>query len=655
MSRLDRVLFPFLLLAAVGWLASKFGAPIPKADFFGFLLLFLGIPYAVIRIIGWARRRLLWSLRNRLIVAYVFIAVVPVLLLVVMAWLTADMLYTQVGIYLLHQEMESRIRRVSWHAETAVSVVAGAPSQTAGRVSRPGVMPSHHQGIVSRLQNEFPGASVEILRGAEAELPRGKFTTSPFSGLVQTGDELWIRAVAWRESPTGPVGVSVSVPVTGDLLDGFDTSIGTLQLILTRPATAQDGNKAVLPFGDAQLVSSRQIVPRRRPVVTRKTPLDFAVQGFAQFEAIEKIGAEVAGKSNPIFAPFATRTSALNRQFFTALGSNRIVGFSFLILAGLVFLLIEVGALFVGIRLTRTITVAVNELSLATQTVQSGDLTYRVRLPLKDQLGALGESFNEMTGSIAGLIEEQKQRQRLEGELAIAQEVQSQLFPQSLPQMPGIQLAAVCRAARVVSGDFYDFVRLGPNLLCMVVADISGKGISAAILMASLQAALRVQTLGDVEVASNPAELVTRLNRHLYLNTSEERYATLFYAVLDTDTRLLRYTNAGHLPPLYVVGDRAQRLDQGGTVVGLIDDCLYEQGVVEVEPGGMLVAYSDGLIEPENVFGQEFGVKRLEEEVLRHRGAAPRRLAESLVARVEEWGGSPEPADDMTVIIVQID
>jgi sigma-B regulation protein RsbU (phosphoserine phosphatase) len=172
--------------------------------------------------------------------------------------------------------------------------------------------------------------------------------------------------------------------------------------------------------------------------------------------------------------------------------------------------------------------------------------------------------------------------------------------------------------------------------------------------MASLQAALRSQIVLNPEGASKPAELVGRLNRHLYLNTSEERYATLFYAVIDTAARTLDYTNAGHLPPLYVVGDQVKKLEEGGMVVGLFDDCAYKQGTIKIEPQSLLVAYTDGLTEPENVYGEEFGTRRIVEAVARYRDAGTRRLAQDLVNAAEEWAGSPEQADDITVIIARL-
>jgi sigma-B regulation protein RsbU (phosphoserine phosphatase) len=344
----------------------------------------------------------------------------------------------------------------------------------------------------------------------------------------------------------------------------------------------------------------------------------------------------------------------LNHRLFSSLGELRDVVFLILLVTGIVFLLIEAASLVTGIILTRTITRAVDDLYRATRYVQSGDLTHRIRIQRNDQLGVLAESFDSMISSIGTLIEEQRQRQRLENELSIAREVQAQLFPRVLPVIPGIQLQAICRPARVVSGDYYDFLQLGPTSLGIAIADISGKGISAALLMASLQAALRSQVLLDGHGPESTADLVARMNRHLFLNTSDDRYATFFYAEYDAATHTLRYTNAGHHPPLYIVGERVMRLEEGGMVVGLFDDCTYEQGTLRVEPGSLLLAYSDGLIEPENVYGEEFSTERLIEVALRHRDAPPRTLAEKLVAATEEWAGSPEQADDMTVIVARL-
>ena len=318
----------------------------------------------------------------------------------------------------------------------------------------------------------------------------------------------------------------------------------------------------------------------------------------------------------------------------------------------MIFLALEFAALITGIVLTRTITRAVGDLYEATLNVRRGDFAQRIRVHQRDQLGALGESFNEMTSSISELIVEQGKRQKLENEIAIAREVQSQLFPQVLPVLPGLELAAICRPARVVSGDYYDFIRTGQDCVGIALADISGKGIFAALLMASLQAALRSQASLDGNCTT--ADLVSRLNRHVFRNTSDDRYATFFYAVFDVNTRMLTYTNAGHLSPFFVCRDEVQELSEGGTVIGMFEDIPYTQGSIKVEPGSLLVAFSDGLTEPENVYGEEFGMHRLKEEILRQRSMPPQRIAENLIAAAEQWAGTPEQADDITVVIARM-
>jgi phosphoserine phosphatase RsbU/P len=367
-----------------------------------------------------------------------------------------------------------------------------------------------------------------------------------------------------------------------------------------------------------------------------------------------------------VVASFSTRPSLLNRRLFSPLGQLGGVAATALLVVGTVFLLIELGSLVTGIVMTRTITTAVDDLYRATQHVQAGDLTFRVRVPHRDQLAALGESFNSMTQSVSTLIEEQRKRQRLENELSIAQEVQRQLFPHTLPKLPGVELEAICRAARSVSGDYYDFIRISPTRLAIALADISGKGISAALLMANVQAVLRSDVLryrdgqpaaagqpGNPPAQINTAEIVSHLNRHLFRNSSDERYATFFFGVYDTETHRLNFTNAGHLPPVYIFGDSVKRLETGGMVVGLFDGVPFEQGSLEIEPGGILIAYSDGLIEPENVYGEEFSTERLIDVATRNKDASPNVIAEAMMQAAEDWSGSPEQADDMTVVVMR--
>jgi phosphoserine phosphatase RsbU/P len=315
---------------------------------------------------------------------------------------------------------------------------------------------------------------------------------------------------------------------------------------------------------------------------------------------------------------------------------------------------IELAALIIGVVLAKAITKTVSELYRATQFVREGNFSHRVAVERKDQLGVLGESFNSMISSINRLVDEQKQLQRLENEISIAREVQDQLFPRGFPKVEGLEIEAICKAARSVSGDYYDFIQLDPTHVAIALGDISGKGISAALLMASLQAALRSQLLTPGSEQLSTAELVGRLNKHLVRNTGEDRFATFLVAVYDMESRKLRYTNAGHLPGFCLSDSKSMHLDVGGMVLGIVEDYPYLEGVVEVPRDAVFIAYSDGLVEPENAYGEEFGVSRLEAAAQRVRQGDPKRIAMALMTAAEEWSGSPEQADDMTVIVAKL-
>ena len=406
------------------------------------------------------------------------------------------------------------------------------------------------------------------------------------------------------------------------------------------------------PLNGINYYIGEQIESSKRPFAAKTFLADIRVSGSATFDAL-RVQPRTGGATDlPVVATYSFRLSAVNGDLLTSLGDFAPIISDLLFAAFIVFFVLELSALATGIILTRTITHSVADLYDATLRIRSGDLAHRIRIERHDQLGALAESFNEMTGSVSELIEEQRQRQQLENEVSIAREVQRQLFPKELPSIPGLELAAICRPARAVSGDYYDIIPLGGSRVGIAVADISGKGIFASLLMASLQAALR--SAASMNGTLDTARVVDRLNQHLFQTTSDDRYATLFYAVYDTQTRVLNYTNAGHLPPLLVTDGRVQTLAEGGTVIGLIEDATYRQGTLQVPHGSLLLVFSDGLTEPENVFGEEFGVERLRDELLRERNAPAGKLAEDLIESAERWSGSAEQADDMTVVIARM-
>jgi sigma-B regulation protein RsbU (phosphoserine phosphatase) len=447
--------------------------------------------------------------------------------------------------------------------------------------------------------------------------------------------------------------VEVSAPFNGELLETVAPDLGPIDITLAQ--TVEDGStKSSVRIGSKDYTAVGRIATAKRELLPAASWFDPVIDGFSKLEATYVSAAGTVERSHPIFAFYKARRSQLNRRIFASVGEFSSARLFQIQLLAAVFLIIELVALLIGIVLTREITRTISELYRATQFVQEGNFSHRVAIERTDQLGALGESFNSMTGSISRLIEEQKQLQRLENEISIAREVQDQLFPRSFPHVEGVEIEAICRAARSVSGDYYDFIQLDSTRVAIALGDISGKGISAALLMASLQAALRSQLLTPGSEQMSTAELVGRLNKHLVRNTGEDRFATFLVAVYDNATRQLRYTNAGHLPGFLLSEGKSLHLDVGGMVLGIVEDYPYQEGAVEVPPNAVFIAYSDGLVEPENAYGEEFGVSRLEAAAQRVRQAEPRKIATALMTAAEEWSGSPEQADDMTVIVTKL-
>jgi sigma-B regulation protein RsbU (phosphoserine phosphatase) len=648
-SRLSRLDLASTAVAAGGLILALLGINGGPANFLKYLAVLAGV-YLLFRLIGWWRNKLLWSLRNRLIVAYLFIAFVPILLIVALVLLAGRILYSQLGAYLLHEDINNRIEMISDIAEHIAIAHQTLPTGITEHESE-SILASQSRAVHDR---ELPGLRISF--SDDVSLLRGISSgdKKKFAGLLQQGDSVSLTSLRSIPDRKGERVVTLRVPVTPDFLNTVAPDLGAIQLNLMEPYTGGVQQGVIYTSGGEQYKVANRIVARNRALQSSMFWLDTTV------DVVSSLNSAYVGKDGkvellrPVLAVFNARPSRLTGRIFTSLGELRDSYLLLLIIIGIIFLLIEVAAFVTGFVLTRRITRAVADLYRGTQYVQARDYSHRVPIERRDQLGELADSFNKMTGSISDLIEEETKRRRLENEISIAREVQNQLFPSTLPSVPGVEIEAICKAARSVSGDYYDFIQLSPTHVAIAIADISGKGISAALLMASLQAALRSQMLTEGTEHLSTAELVARLNKHLVRNTGDDRFATFFIAVYDSATRTLRYTNAGHLPAFLICHGSAVLLDKGGMVLGVVDDYDYEEGSLEVGQEALLIGYSDGLVEPENVYGEEFGIRRLREAAVRLQGAAPLMVAESLMAAAEEWAGTPEQADDMTVIVARL-
>jgi sigma-B regulation protein RsbU (phosphoserine phosphatase) len=248
-------------------------------------------------------------------------------------------------------------------------------------------------------------------------------------------------------------------------------------------------------------------------------------------------------------------------------------------------------------------------------------------------------------------------RERLNRELEIAREVQQRLFPQSGPQIAGLVYAGKCRPASSVGGDYYDFVEMSDGRLGIAIGDISGKGIPAALLMASLQASLR-----GLAIANPPelSRLMENLNRLIYDASPSNRYATFFYGVYNSESREFMYVNGGHNPPMIfrgASGDQCDvlRLEEGGPVVGLFGPATYAQGIVFLQPGDTMVLFTDGVSEAMNNEEEEFDEERLIAAVRSGAGMNPSDLIDHVMVDCDAFAAGAPQHDDMTLVVVKVE
>ena len=266
------------------------------------------------------------------------------------------------------------------------------------------------------------------------------------------------------------------------------------------------------------------------------------------------------------------------------------------------------------------------------------------------QTGLALENARLMTA----IADEVAQRERLNREVEIAREVQERLFPQTLPPIAGIDYAGACRPALGVGGDYYDFLALPGGQLGIAIGDVSGKGIAAALTMASLQASLRGEA---TRMTDDLAALVSNVNRLVYEASSANRYATFFYGQYSPASRQLTYVNAGHNPPMlfHRSSNRWQlsRLETGGTVVGLLESFPYEQASVTIAPGDIFVGFTDGISEAMNGVEEEWGEERMIEAIHGCGALSPSEIIARVMQAADGFVAGAKQHDDMTLVVVQ--
>lgn len=677
-----------LLLFALQWLARR-ASPATSASLEGWVVFLSVLAIVLLAIAGyrWLRSQLLWRLRNRLIVTYVFIGVIPVFLLLVISLITLYLFAGQFASFVVTSDiathlrsMEAANRSIANHLAAQISDGGKLDAETLGR-TRPRRPEWTRRQVCARRRNQPQPVCSGPEGAAGFDFP--SFIIGDFRDLVSDHGTLYLRTATVFAAEPESLRVILSDRLDKNFVENIAADLGRIAVYGTESPAA---NPAASPIAPAQQTDSQPFLafddgkPREQTFSAGTIPP--AVNAF-DHEINLRIPLPVVDwatgerRRAGALAEVETRSSMLYATLFGARGDYAKGLETILALIAIVFAIFVGLALIVGRKLTLSITSAVDQLYEATKHINRADFSHRIAVQSSDQLATLANSFNSMTTSIERLVQEQKEKQRLEGELAIAQEVQAQLYPKLITQLETLEVHGFCRPARTVSGDYYDFLALNSGKLMLAVGDISGKGISAALLMATIHSAVHAYSIEDIPVlrepaavaaaggsrlmlaselrgtGASPATLLTLLNHQLYESTPAAKYATLFLGIYDEATRRLTYANGGHLPPILISEDgSSQLLDCGGTVVGLFDNLNFPEATVQLHPGDVLVAYSDGVTEPESDYG-EFGEERLIQLVRENRHLPLERITEIVTAAVADWIGDNEQPDDVTLVLAR--
>jgi sigma-B regulation protein RsbU (phosphoserine phosphatase) len=689
------VLIIYLALMPGRLLPGVAGQVFGGLSLFTFLLL---LAFCIPLVWRWIFGRFLWKLRNRLIMTYLLMALTPIVLFVLMTLIALYGFSGQFAIFAATSEMDTQLehfsaenRAFAMHVAHLLAMEPGAKSvalpemeDTAPAKQEIGVqVAAFHDGKL------VPISPASLQASDITQIP--SWAKDHFSHIVLDNRKLYLRAIDMQTIDGHTTTLITSVPVDKQSIDQVAHGIGRIELVPNLPMndeTSASGDQSMAGSNKPPKSKVRTEIDNRKR--TRQEARENSIAGGmlppAQhfydipitFYAPLKTTDWVTGELHDTPTIVTSRPSLLyQRLFITSLEIAAFVQ-NVLIAIAAFFGLLELIAFIMAVRLNRTITRSVSDLYDATVEIDQGNLTHRIKVTRNDQLAALSRSFNRMSYSLERLLSEQREKERLQGELAIAQEVQANLFPRSSASLPMLELHGACYPARTVSGDYYDFLVFGDSGLGLALGDISGKGISAALLMATLHSAVRayryagedLPVAGELAVAmaaengngsSNghidpflqPGKILAQLNRHLYRSTQPEKYATLFLAHYDGLTSKLTYSCGGQLPPMVLRSDDSViQLGCGGTVVGLLEYATYEDGVEQLNSGDILIAYSDGVTEPENDFG-EFGEERLVDVVRRHRHMPLDAISEQVMQALRNWIGGQEQPDDITLVLAR--
>jgi serine phosphatase RsbU (regulator of sigma subunit) len=581
------------------------------------------------RLWRWVVRRLLWRIRTKLIVSYLFIAVVPVILLTaffLVAGLVGAWLVTT---YIVRSHVDAEAEELRTLARATLSSL---PAGAAGL--------SRFQEQLAQIRTMHPGVRHALVRdgrviSADGVAAPGRpawLREESFAGAIRVGGEDRHEDLLRGLWTQGPSALTLDVPLQADLLAHLERRTAF----------------HVLPGRDEAPAAEAAAGAPAAPAVPTASGINVT--------AVVRLTQWADGESAVHLVPLRLRPRDLLANLLPSRRAAPEMLMTMLAALGVTFLVLYGGAFVVGLLLARSITRSVHALSRGTDRLRRGDFSQPIPVQSHDQLGELADSFNVMAADIQQLLRDAAERQRLEEELRIARQIQMSLLPRDTVSVPGLRIAALCLPAAEVGGDYYDLLPLSDTRLGVLVADVSGKGTSAALYMAELKGLV----LSLSRIYESPARLLGEANRILSANMDSRSFITMTYAVVDVGARTIRFARAGHNPIIHLDTrtGRTRVLAPPGMGLGLDAGGRFESVLEEAESplasGDVFVFFTDGLSEAMNERAELFGERRLRDLIERSDGLGSEQMKEAILGEVRAFVGGAAPHDDMTLVVLKV-
>jgi len=484
----------------------------------------------------------------------------------------------------------------------------------------------------------WPGAETLITVLPKGAINRAKpkwLDSDSFAGVVVDQGNLEIRSFRTAERPGCSVTMLERIPIGDSFLKELASALG-LQVSGSKQKMLRRYGAHEEIFHD---IEANFVPGSSRPVSAVVTARNWQTGLFEDWELCQV---------RPSYSRTVANLSHMGMQTATWVSLLGAIALALVIMYAL--------GLLLSVRLSQRIVAVIDGLTHGAVQIGKGDFSVRLAVPDHDQLGMLASSFNEMTRDLENLRQQEKQNAVLERDIALAHEVQQYLYPRVTPVLAGANVWGVTAPARMVSGDLFDFLSFSKSEVGLLCADISGKGVSAALMMAQLQALAhgRLLPLNESRARPRPDAFMTALNGDLQGRFGNNRYATMFYGEFDSESKVLRYINAGHCPPLLISeAGEVTKLTGGDLPVGLFPEIRYQELQVVLSNGSAVVVYTDGVTDALNSQGEEFGEQRLLSCCSSlPKGAKAETICMLLSKRVADWAAGVVQFDDTTILVL---